>query len=90
MRKDGFRRGGLFLYHGTSREAWERIRVVGLMPNLRCGILYLSPDAATAANFGDVVLRVRMSGQHLTAFEDCRDWELLCWEAIPAKDVSLC
>jgi hypothetical protein len=56
----------------------------GLRPN-RMGILYLSP--LRDVGFGEVTLAVETGNRKLTAFEDCRKWEVLCWGGISARNI---
>ena len=71
------------LYHGT--QDWRLINIMkeGLKPN-RIGIVYLSPTIKEARCWGDgTVLEVDTAGYHLTAFDDCKEWEVLCWTQSP-------
>ena len=74
------------LYHRTSINSVQSILEHGLRPN-DIGIVYLSPTQDTG--FGDVLFEVETGDNRLTAFEDCEDWEVLCWESIPAEKVKL-
>lgn len=78
------------LFHGTSKVAWEKIKNEGLKPS-RIGIVYLSPDRKAADDFGgnEVLLEVETSDTKLTAFDDCKEWEVLCWGHIPADKIKL-
>ena len=79
------------LYHGTSRQNWEKIRHEGLKPN-SIGIVYLSPTPKVIDFFeGDfeVLLEVETGELKLTAFDDCKEWEVLCWGHVPATNVKL-
>ena len=78
------------LFHGTSRIAWEKIKVEGLKPS-RIGIVYLSPDRRAADDFGgnEVLLEVETGDTKLTAFDDCKEWEVLCWGHISADKIRL-
>jgi len=87
----------MILYHGTTPEAWARIQDEGLRPRIPksqggWGLIYLSPKSEIAQNFGEVVLEVETDDLKLTAFEDCKDWEVLCWlegDAIEAEKVRV-
>lgn len=78
------------LFHGTSRAAWAKIKDEGLKPS-GIGIVYLSPERKTADDFGgnEVLLEVETGDTKLTAFEDCKEWEVLCWGRIPADKIKL-
>lgn len=76
------------LFHGTTPAAWEQIKEKGLKGNGR-GLVYLTPLIEEARCYGGVVLEVETGGLRLTAFEDCRDWEVLCWGTVPANQVQL-
>lgn len=76
------------LFHGTTSRAWERIQVEGLKGS-GFGIVYLTPLIEEARNHGDVVLEVETGDLRVTAFEDCEEWERLCWGTIPVEQVRL-
>ena len=80
----------MILYHGTSEENWKSIKTEGLKPS-RIGIVYLSPDKGVIdffdGSFG-VLLEVETGDNKLTAFEDCSDWEVLCWGPIPPDKIK--
>ena len=76
------------LFHATTPSAWVRIEKEGLKPRTEMGIIYLSPNPIDASNFGEIVLKVKIREQKLSAFEDCVDWEVLCWDPIPPEDIS--
>ncbi len=79
------------LYHGTFKENLPSILATGLKPN-GMGIVYLSPDKKVIDLFGgkfDVLLKVETGDTKLTAFDDCKDWEVLCWGAIPPEDIQV-
>ncbi len=81
-------RKGMILFHATSRDNLPSILETGLRPS-RLGIVYLSPNPELAANFGDAVLEVAVPEElSLTAFDDCEEWEVLCWGHIPAECVK--
>ena len=40
------------------------------------------------SSFGDTMLEVETGDLKLTAFDDCRDWEVLCWGEIPASSIK--
>ena len=82
------------LYHGTSQEAWEHIQVEGLRGRIPkseggWGLVCLAPTAESASAWGEVVLEVETGDLRLSAFEDCRDWEVLCWGEIPSEQIRL-
>jgi len=71
------------LYHSTSRKNWESIKEEGLKPN-GLGIIYLSPTLKKAVLWnGQVTLEVETGDLKLTAFDDCKEWEVLCWTQSP-------
>ena len=72
------------LYHQTKKENIQSIIANGLIPN-RLGIVYLSPRGNL--NFGDITLEVETGKNKLTAFEDCKEWEVLCWGRIPPENI---
>ncbi len=74
------------LYHRTKREFVASILRYGLITS-SLGIVYLSP--ITNAGFGDTLLEVETREIRLTAFEDCREWEVLCWGQIPPQDIKV-
>jgi hypothetical protein len=51
------------------------------------GLVYLSP--IKDADFGPVLLQVETGDLKLTAFDDCKDWEVLCWGSILPEDIWL-
>lgn len=72
------------LYHGTNWEAWQHIQTEGLRPRIPkseggWGLVYLAPTAESAECWGEVILEVETGDLRLTAFEDCKEWEVLCW-----------
>ena len=73
------------LYHRTSKENLESILKNGLIPN-KTGIVYLSP--IINAGFGEILLKVETGNNKLTAFDDCKKWEVLCWGKIPPANVN--
>ena len=77
------------LYHGTHRINLESIEQNGLRPS-RIGIVYLSPKPKAAYHFGDdeILLEVETGDIKLTAFEDCSDWEVLCWGYISPENIK--
>lgn len=84
------------LYHGTSWEAWQHIQAEGLQSRIPkseggWGLVYLAPTAESAERWGEVVLEVETGDLRLTAFEDCKGWEVLCWteNGIPPEQVQL-
>ena len=72
------------LYHWTKKENIESILKEGLRPS-GFGIVYLTPKPETYV--GEVCLEVETGNLKLTAFEDCKEWEVLGWGAIPPKDI---
>ena len=76
------------LYHGTTPTTWKQIEVEGLKAS-GFGIVYLTPLIEEARGYGGVVLEVETGNLRLSAFDDCREWETLCWGAIPPEQVCL-
>ena len=74
------------LFHQTKVENIKSILQKGLIPN-RMGIVYLSPRIGLF--FGDVTLEVETGNNRLTAFDDCRDWEVLCWGKIEPRNIRI-
>ncbi len=76
------------LYHATKQENVPSIMSDGLKPN-SLGIVYFSPTFE-AVNKHDAVLEVETGGLKLTAFEDCSNWEVLCWteQSIPPTQIN--
>ena len=76
--------------HITNILAWEQICHEGLMPN-KMGIVYLSPRLQGWRKLrpGEVLLKVTVRDQKLSALEDCSDWEVFCWGHIPPEDIGL-
>lgn len=74
------------LYHATQRKNLASILSKGLLPN-RLGIVYLSPQPML--RFGDTLLEVETGENKLTAFDDCRDWEVLCWGKIAKRNLKV-
>ena len=75
----------MILYHSTDSRNIQGISQGGLKPN-HTGIVYLSPTFETC-KWGDTVFEVETGDRRLTAFEDCSDWEVLCWGKIPPENV---
>jgi RNA:NAD 2'-phosphotransferase (TPT1/KptA family) len=78
----------MILYHYTKKESLKSILRDGLKPN-RMGIVYLTPDPEKFKNFGDILLEVETGCLELTCFEDCKNWEVLCWGLIPPKNIKI-
>jgi RNA:NAD 2'-phosphotransferase (TPT1/KptA family) len=81
------------LYHWTKRENLESILNEGLRPN-GLGIVYLTPQPEAWKTYeqgrsdGEICLEVETGDLKLTAFDDCREWEILCWGRVPPEDIS--
>lgn len=76
----------MILYHQTDRKNLNSIFCKGLIPNAS-GIVYLSPRSDLG--FGEVTLEVETGDSRLTAFDDCLDWEVLCWDKINPENIKL-
>lgn len=75
------------LYHGTDSKNIDSILREGLKPN-GLGIVYLSPTLEQCTT-GNTILEVETGDLRLTAFEDCSDWEVLCWGKIPPENIRV-
>lgn len=76
------------LFHQTKRENVDSIMQHGLRTN-KSGWLYLTPRP-DLCSFGDITLQVETGDNKLTAFDDCKEWEVLCWGGIaPANIVEV-
>ena len=78
------------LYHWTKEDNLPSIFKEGLKPN-SFGIVYLTPSPEKWRPDGEVCLAVETGDLKLTAFEDCSDWEVLCWtdKPIPPSQLRL-
>ena len=77
------------LYHSTSKGNADSIMREGLRPN-EIGIVYLSPSLKEARGWGgEVILEVETGDCKLTAFEDCKAWEVLCWPETPIPPTQI-
>lgn len=83
------------LYHYTLNRNIKSIFDKGLKPN-KLGIVYLCPNydevsKIIASSKYDTILEVETGDLKLTSFEDCRDWEVLCWtdKPIPPSRLKL-
>lgn len=76
------------LYHWTKKEYLGKILKEGLKPS-GFGIVYLSPNKDDWFDLHDtgICLEVETGDLKVTAFEDCREWERLCWGKIPPKNI---
>ena len=74
----------MILYHWIKKENLESILDTGLRPS-GFGIVYLTPRHEFW--HGEVCLEVETGALKLTAFEDCRSWEVLCWGHIPPENI---
>ena len=74
------------LYHWTKRKNLKSIRENGLIGN-SSGIVYLTPKPEKWR--GEICLEVETKNLKLTAFEDCKEWEVLCWGNIKPKNIKL-
>ena len=76
----------MILYHATDHSFIDSILRYGLRPS-GIGIVYLSPKPLTS--FGNTILKVETQDLRLTAFDDCTEWEVLCWGHIPPEDIQI-
>jgi RNA:NAD 2'-phosphotransferase (TPT1/KptA family) len=77
----------MILYHYTKKENLESILLNGLRPS-ELGIVYLTPSPEKLKGFGDILLEVETGDLKLTCFEDCEDWEVLCWGSIGPEQIK--
>ena len=74
------------LYHWTKKKNIKSIIKEGLKPN-GIGIVYLTPKPEKWR--GEVCLEVETGDNKLTAFDDCKNWEVLCWGGIKPENLKL-
>lgn len=82
------------LLHGATPTTWERIQVQGLRGRIPedeggWGLVYLTPLIEEARCYGAVVLEVETGDLRLTAFENSKEWEVLCWGRIPPEQIRI-
>jgi len=87
----------MILYHWTKKENLESILNTGLQPKWGIdGIVYLTPKPEAWKTWkqgkeqGEVCLEVETGDLRLSAFEDCKEWEILCWGHIPPENIIVC
>jgi len=82
------------LYHWTRKENLESILREGLRPS-GLGIVYLTPrpecwkTRKQGQEQGEVCLEVETGDLRLSAFEDCKEWEVLCWGHILPENIMV-
>lgn len=76
------------LFHWTKEKHLTSIFNSGLSPN-RIGIVYLTPNPQATKDFGEALLEVETGELKLTAFDDCKEWEVLCWGSIPPNKIKI-
>ena len=76
----------MILYHWTQKGNIDSIMRQGLKTS-SFGILYLSP--IRTYNCGDTLLAVEIKDEKLTSFDNCQDWEVLCWDAVPPEQIHI-
>jgi len=74
------------LYHHTKAINLDSILKKGLIRN-GIGIVYLTPITTPILFGNDIVLEIDVRGLRLTAFDDCKNWEILCWDSIEPKRI---
>lgn len=79
---------GKTLYHSTKAENIPSILREGLKSN-GFGIVYLAPTLESVYKENRVILEVNPIGNELSSFEDCMDWEVLCWGKIEADKIKI-
>jgi hypothetical protein len=78
----------MILYHTTTAKNAASILKNGLRTN-KSGWSYLSPKPDQWPGHGDTVLEIETGDAKLTAFEDCSEWEVLCWNIISADNIQV-
>jgi len=78
----------LKLYHYTDESNIASILSGGLRPN-KMGVVYLTPCINKLKGFGNALLEVETGDIKLTCFEDCEDWEVLCWGQIATEHIRV-
>ncbi len=83
----------MILYHYTRNHNLKSIFEEGLKPN-GIGIVYLCPayeiaSQVVASSEYENILEVDTGDCKLTSFEDCSEWEVLCWTGAPLPPESL-
>ena len=78
------------LYHTTNIKNKDSILSSGLKAN-NIGIVYLSPKKEGWRKLKDneILLEVETGDKKLTAFPDCKEWEVLCWSDIEPDNIKL-
>jgi len=76
----------VILFHQTNEENVASIMQHGLRVN-KSGWLYLTPRP-DLCSFGNVTLQVETGDNRLTAFGDCKEWEVLCWGSVAPENIS--
>lgn len=81
----------MILYHWTPNENVGSILESGLIPKRDDWCNYLTPKPQNLG-FCDpeehTLLQVETGDIRLTAFDDCKDWEVLCWGVIPPENIE--
>ena len=82
----------MILYHWTLNENVDNILQSGLIPKRDGWCNYLTPKPQKLG-FCDptdyTLLQVETGDVKLTAFSDCKEWEVLCWGIIPPKHLEI-
>ena len=78
---------GMILYHGCTDTEADSILATGLRTKGSWpAYLAMTPDVAH--DFGDVILAISVpANTRLSTFEDCADWEVLCWDNISPEHI---
>ena len=77
------------LYHSTPSKNVPSIIERGLVPN-KMGIIYLAPTFESVyKGKGRTILKVETGNNRLSAFDDCKDWEIFCWGNIPPENIEV-
>jgi hypothetical protein len=75
------------LYHWTYKNKIKSILKNGLNTS-ELGIVYLTPSPDKWSK-GTVCLEVETGNLKLTCFDDCKEWEVLCWGNIPPENLKI-
>ena len=76
------------LYHWTGNGNVKSILEYGLVPN-SLEIVYLTPTPDKWSPTSGTCLEVETGDIALTSFEDCSEWEVLCWGRISPENIKV-
>jgi len=81
----------MILWHWTDKNNLESILREGLKPN-KIGIVYLTPKPQHIRqwwNNSAILLEIETAEIRLTVFDECQEWEVLCWGHISPSNIKL-